>query len=41
MADNLRVLIDARMLMGRFSGVARMVTRLIDNLVRMPHVFKQ
>ncbi|MFH1108368.1 MAG: glycosyltransferase family 1 protein [Planctomycetota bacterium] len=28
----LRVLIDARMLVGRFSGVARVVTRLVDEL---------
>ncbi|MDO8630548.1 MAG: glycosyltransferase family 1 protein [Phycisphaerales bacterium] len=30
----LRVLIDARMLLGRFSGVARVVTRLVDTLAR-------
>ncbi len=30
----LRVLVDARMLLGRFSGVSRYVTRLIDELVR-------
>jgi hypothetical protein len=38
MSDNLRVLIDARMMMGRFSGVARMVTRLVEHLADMPHV---
>lgn len=38
MPHSLRVLIDARMLMGRFSGVARMVTRLVEHLARMPHV---
>jgi glycosyltransferase involved in cell wall biosynthesis len=30
----LRVMIDARMLLGRFSGVSRFVTRLVDALVR-------
>ncbi len=30
----LRVMIDARMLIGRFSGVARFVTRLTDHLAR-------
>lgn len=34
MAQPLRVLIDARMLIGRFSGVARVVTRLVDELTR-------
>ncbi len=29
-----RVLIDARMLVGRFSGVGRVVTRLVDELVK-------
>jgi glycosyltransferase involved in cell wall biosynthesis len=33
-ARRLRVLIDARMLLGRFSGVARVVTRLVDTLAR-------
>ncbi|MFQ5461310.1 MAG: glycosyltransferase family 4 protein [Phycisphaerae bacterium] len=32
MADQLRVMIDARMLIGRFSGVGRFVTSLIDGL---------
>lgn len=32
-ARRLRVMIDARMLLGRFSGVARFVTRLTDHLV--------
>ncbi len=32
MTRTLRVLIDARMLMGRFAGVARVVTRLVDEL---------
>jgi len=30
----LRVLVDARVLVGRFSGIARVVTRLIDELAR-------
>lgn len=30
----LRVLIDARMLLGRFSGVSRVVTRLVDELTK-------
>ena len=30
----LRVMIDARMLIGRFSGVSRFVTRLVDELAR-------
>lgn len=34
----IRVLVDARMLMGRFSGVARYVTRLIDELGRLDGV---
>jgi len=34
MTTRLRVMIDARMLIGRFSGVARVVTRLIDALAR-------
>lgn len=34
----LRVLIDGRMLIGRFSGVARMVTRLVENLADMPEL---
>ncbi len=38
MAGNLSVLIDARMMIGRFSGVARMVTRLVENLTTMPNV---
>jgi hypothetical protein len=38
MAGNLRVLIDARMMLGRFSGVARMVTRLIETLLAVPNV---
>ncbi len=38
MAHRLRVLVDARMLLGRFSGVARLVTRLIDQLSVMPDV---
>lgn len=33
-ARRLRVLIDARMLVGRFSGVGRVVTRLVDELVK-------
>lgn len=32
----LRVLLDARMLIGRFSGVARVVTQLVDHLARDP-----
>lgn len=32
----LRVLIDARMLIGRFSGVSRMVTQLVEALVQLP-----
>ena len=36
--DALRVLIDARMLIGRFSGVARVVTRLVDELTRCPRL---
>lgn len=38
MAATLRVLIDARMLLGRFSGVGRVVTRLVENLVCLPNV---
>ncbi len=34
MVRPLRVMIDARMLIGRFSGVGRFVTRLVDQLVR-------
>lgn len=34
----LRVLIDARMLIGRFSGVARVVTQLVDHLARDPNL---
>ncbi|MCH7840451.1 MAG: glycosyltransferase family 4 protein [Planctomycetes bacterium] len=34
MPHPLRVLIDARMLIGRFSGVSRFVTRLVDELAR-------
>lgn len=34
----LRVLIDARMLVGRFSGVARVVTQLVDHLARDPNL---
>jgi len=34
MSRPLRILIDARMLIGRFSGVARMVTKLVDGLAR-------
>jgi glycosyltransferase involved in cell wall biosynthesis len=38
MGLGLRVLIDGRMLIGRFSGVARMVTRLVENLVCLPGI---
>jgi glycosyltransferase involved in cell wall biosynthesis len=38
MASGLRILIDARMLLGRFSGVARVVTRLVENLVSLPDI---
>ncbi len=34
----LRVMIDARMLIGRFSGVSRFVTRLVDELARRDDV---
>jgi glycosyltransferase involved in cell wall biosynthesis len=34
MSRPIRVLLDARMLIGRFSGVARVVTRLVDELTR-------
>jgi glycosyltransferase involved in cell wall biosynthesis len=34
----MRVLIDARMLVGRFSGVARVVTALVEELTRAPGV---
>jgi len=36
MSKPLRVLLDARMLVGRFSGVARVVTELIDSLAKHP-----
>jgi hypothetical protein len=38
MTDPMRILIDTRMLLGRFSGVARMVTGLVEELVRTPGV---
>lgn len=34
----LRVLVDARMMLGRFSGVSRYVTRLIDELAKLDGV---
>jgi len=34
MSRPIRVLVDARMLIGRFSGVARVVTRLVEQLAR-------
>lgn len=34
MTRPIRVMIDARMLIGRFSGVSRVVTRLVDELAR-------
>lgn len=34
----LRILIDARMLLGRFSGVARMVTNLVETLAQVPEL---
>jgi len=34
MSETIRVLIDARMLLGRFSGVARFVTALVEELVK-------
>lgn len=38
MPQTLRVLIDSRMLIGRFSGVARMVTNLVDQLAILPNL---
>jgi glycosyltransferase involved in cell wall biosynthesis len=38
MRSPLRVMIDARMLLGRFSGVSRFVTRLADELARQDGV---
>ncbi len=37
MHDRMRVLIDGRMLLGRFSGVARFVTRMVEQLVAKGH----
>lgn len=34
MVRSLRIMVDARMLIGRFSGVARVVTRLVEELTR-------
>ncbi len=34
----LRVMVDARMLIGRFSGVARFTTRLVDELVKQEDI---
>ncbi len=38
MVSPLRVMIDARMLIGRFSGVSRFVTRLVDELAKRDDV---
>ena len=38
MLRSCRVMIDARMLVGRFAGVARVVTRLVDELVRQGQI---
>ncbi len=38
MVEPIRVMLDARMLLGRFSGVARMVTRLAEELAKRDDV---
>ena len=38
MARPLRIMIDARMLIGRFSGIGRFVTRLVEHLVDCPNI---
>jgi len=38
MGIRLRIMIDARMLVGRFSGVSRVVTRLVDELAKRDDV---